>query len=313
METKLTLNDSVIALKRAANDYCVPLAWPTVVLVCLTASGYFIVPLLAIQGTLSLLWAGLLMACITYAAYTPLHEAVHGAVCGGRSRFRWVNETVGYLAAIVTGIPLTAHRHEHFAHHGQTNRAGADPDLLCAGMTDSWIATVTKPLSMITNQYRFFVRERWASVSTKDRAVFLLETTVIIGSRLLLLGLMLTGFGASSQPPLLSLALTTISVLVLGPAVGVIALVYLFAFIVHHPHTASGRFIDTSVFEPPASLRGVITWLWGFQNYHGVHHAFPRVPWYRYRALFEDHKAAILALRMPVFHLHGGKWLPTNQ
>jgi beta-carotene hydroxylase len=220
---------------------------------------------------------------------------------------------VGYVAAIVTGIPMTAHRHEHFAHHGQTNRVGADPDLLCEGMTDSLRALVVKPLSMITNQYQFFVRERWAKVSTRDRTVFLVETAVILGSRLTLLALMLTGFGTSSELPLWNLMLTTAAVLVVGPAAGVIVLVYLFAFIVHQPHQVVGRFIDTSVFEPPALVRSVLTWMWGFQNYHGVHHAFPRVPWYRYRALFEDHKTAILAQGMPVHHLHLARWVRVNR
>lgn len=312
MDTEQVEGQHIAALKRTANKHCVTLAWPTVVLAGLTALGYFAVPLLAIGGSLSVVSASLLMAVVTYAAYTPLHEAVHGAVCGGRARFRWINEMVGYLAAIVTGIPMTAHRHEHFAHHGETNRTGADPDLLCAGMTDNLRALVVKPLSMIANQYQFFVRERWARVSRRDRVVFLVETAAILGSRLILLTLMLSGFGVGLALPIWELTLTTVAVLVIGPAVGVIVLVYLFAYIVHRPHQIVGRFVDTSVFEAPVLLRSVLTWLWGFQNYHGVHHAFPRVPWYRYRALFEEQKAAILALGVPVYHLHNGHWVSIN-
>ena len=312
MTVKQTPTDNVAALKRVANYYCVALAWPTVVLACLTAAAYVAVPVLAIRGSLSVLAASVLMAVITYAAYTPLHEAVHGAVCGGRSQFRLVNELVGYLAGLVTGIPLTAHRHEHFAHHGKTNEPGSDPDLLCSGMTDSLWAFVVKPLSMITNQYQFFIRQRWLSVSRKDRAVFLLESVIIVVARLALLGVMLTGYGASAQTPIWSLVFTTISVLVIGPVVGVIILVYLFAFIVHHPHQRVGPLVDTSIFEPPALVRSIVTWLWGFQNYHGIHHAFPRVPWYRYRALFDDHKAAIVGLGIPVHHLQRARWVPAN-
>ena len=312
MDTEISQQERIVRLKLAANSYCDSLAWPTVLLAALTGVGYFSVPLLAMHGVMSIVWASLLMALITYAAYTPLHEAVHGAVCGGRARYRWVNEAVGYLAGLVSGIPLTAHRHEHFAHHAHTNIISADPDLLCAGMTDNWRALVTKPIGMIANQYRFFVRERWHAVSQKDRLVFLIETLTILASRLLLLTLMITAHGASNPAPWWHVMLSIGSLLIVGPALGVILLVYLFAFIVHHPHHAVGKFVDTSVFEPPATIQSVITWLWGCQNYHGVHHAFPRVPWYRYRALFDDHKAAIVGLGIPVHHLQRARWVPAN-
>jgi beta-carotene hydroxylase len=100
--------------------------------------------------------------------------------------------------------------------------------------------------------------------------------------------------------------------LVVGPLLGQVVLVYLFAYVVHRPHTVAGKFVDTSIFELPKAFRGVGTWLWGFQNYHGIHHAFPRVPWYRYRAVFEAHRSELFEQGMPTYQLSGLKWRRIN-
>jgi beta-carotene hydroxylase len=42
-----------------------------------------------------------------------------------------------------------------------------------------------------------------------------------------------------------------------------------------------------------------LEWIWIGQNLHSIHHAFPRVPFYRYHALFLEVEATIRA--------HGGE------
>ena len=53
--------------------------------------------------------------------------------------------------------------------------------------------------------------------------------------------------------------------------------------------------------EGPAA--SPVTWLWGFQNYHSIHHLFPRVPFYRYRKLFTDIEEIMIARDAPIYRL----------
>ena len=48
-----------------------------------------------------------------------------------------------------------------------------------------------------------------------------------------------------------------------------------------------GRFKNTTTFTFPGILDDIVTGLWLFQNYHAVHHLYPRIPFYRYRAVFQ--------------------------
>jgi len=91
---------------------------------------------------------------------------------------------------------------------------------------------------------------------------------------------------------------------VLANLLGNFIIVALFAVAVHHPNTERGRYLDTSTIILPAWINGPVTWLWLFQNYHSIHHLFPRVPFYRYRAVF-DRIADIMAARGAPIHRIG--------
>ena len=299
-------------LKQVANGYCDRLAWPTVLLVSATFALFFLIPALVFRGYLPI-WLGTIgMAVATYANYTALHEAVHGAVCGARQELRWLNELVGYLAAIPMGTPFLGHRHEHFLHHNHTNAGEKDPDIDCANMTESPWKAIVAAGKLTANNYKVFLRDRWPVVDLRQKLIFSAEILAIVLARVVLLAMPfgLVGPVASSDP--LWLMNATLWVLVAGPVIGTVVLIYLFAYLVHVPHEVEGKFIDTSVYEPPAALRTLVTWLWGFQNYHGIHHAFPRVPWYRYRALFEAEKELILRQGMPTHQLSGYRWQRVN-
>ena len=79
--------------------------------------------------------------------------------------------------------------------------------------------------------------------------------------------------------------------------------VTLFAVAVHHPNTGRGRYVDTSTIILPAWINGPVTWLWLFQNYHSIHHLFPRVPFYRYRAVFERIADIMAARGAPIYRI----------
>ena len=80
-------------------------------------------------------------------------------------------------------------------------------------------------------------------------------------------------------------------------------LMFLFAYIVHTPHESAGRYVDTSTFVANGALGSIVTALWGFQNYHSIHHLFPRVPFYTYRSLFGQIEEVMIARGAPIYQL----------
>ncbi len=304
--------EQIQALKRSANDYCDTLAWPTVILAAVVLPLYFVTPVAVVAGWLPVAIGMVVMALLTYAGYTALHESVHGAVCGGQQQYRWLNEWVGYAAAIPMGTPLSAHRYEHFLHHNHTNDQAEDPDVACADMTRNLWRMVVSPVTLFTNQYSLFLRGRWPTAHVGLRRAFLLETAVIVLSRVLLLLALFGPVAAGAGESLGAVALDVFITLILGPTLGMVLLVYLFAYVVHVPHSVQEKFRDTSIFVLPPWIRSLGTWCWGFQNYHGIHHAFPRVPWYRYREVFEANRKDLLEQGMPTYELSGLNWRRIN-
>ncbi len=275
--------------RQSAQKYLGKFAWPTVILGLVVTSAYVATPLAVVAGILPL-WAGtLLMVLLTYAAYTVLHEAAHGSIAGSHKSLRWVNELMGYLAGWVLMIPMTAHRHEHLAHHRNTNQPGADPDYLIAGMTRSPWQPFIAILRSFVSQYRYYFKNRWGKGPKSQDIQFCLEVFAALSLRLLFIaqGYWLAG---------------TVLFLV-GTIGGVLVTMYLFAYLVHHPHEAVGRYVDTSTVLIPGRLGSVVTALWGFQNYHSIHHLFPRLPFYRYRQVFDAIETTMVSSGAPVYTL----------
>jgi beta-carotene hydroxylase len=275
--------------RRAAQDYQGEFAWITVCFGLAVFACYLATPFLVVNGALSLPAGALLMILLTYAAYTVMHDAAHGSISGSHAGLRWINEWMGYGAAFVMMIPLTAHRHEHLTHHRHTNDPEGDPDYVVADMARSPYHAARAAVRVNLAQFSHYAKHRWAKAPQGQNTRFCLEIAVAIGARLAFLaqGYWMEGF----------------VLIAVGGIGGIALLMYLFAYIVHHPHETVGRYVDTSTIIAPAWCRGLVTWLWLFQNYHAIHHLFPRVPFYRYRALFEEIRPAMEAHGAPIYEL----------
>lgn len=272
-----------------AKAYQGDFAWFTVVFGLAVIGAYLTTPFLVVNGKLPL-WLGCgMMIALTYMAYTVLHDAAHGSISGSHSNLRWVNEWMGYGAAFVLMIPLTAHRHEHLTHHRNTNNGTADPDHVVADMTQSPFHAARAAARVYAIQFRFYMANRWANASAKQNRQYCSEIAVAVGARVLF---MAQGYWYEG-----------LVMILVGGIGGVALLMYLFAYIVHRPHEAVGRYVDTSAIIAPAWCNGLVTWFWLFQNYHAIHHLFPRVPFYHYRRLFEEIEPAMRANGTPIYRL----------
>ena len=285
----MTRQELDFAARKAAQQYQGDFALPTVIMGLGVFSAYLATPFAVIAGILPL-WLGcLLMALLTYMAYTVLHDAAHGSISGSHPSLRWINEWMGYGAAFILMIPLTAHRHEHLAHHRHTNNDAEDPDFVVSDMARSPFHAIRAAARVFIGQYRYYLRCRWPNGNSKQNRQFVTEVVVAVAARAAFLA---QGFWLEGA-----------AMIIVGAVGGTALLLYLFAYIVHRPHAAQGRYVDTSTIVAPAWCNGLITWGWLFQNYHSIHHLFPRIPFYRYRRLFEEIEPAMRAHQAPIYRL----------
>ena len=281
-------NTDLMAAK-AAQAFMGEFAWPTVVMSIVFTASFIAIPILASTGGLSLWIAIVLMGLTVYASYTVLHEAVHRAISGNKKSLLWLNEWCGYLAGFVLFIPLTAHRKSHFAHHAHTNDQAEDPDLIITHMTQSPLAAARAAWQVIGHQYGYYFRNCWKAGGKKQNRLFCAELAVGVIGRIGLISL--------TDP------VTTIVLLIGGGAIGTLIVMYFFAYIVHEPHSEVGRYVDTSTLIVDGLPGKVVNWLWLFQNYHSIHHLFPRVPFYRYAEVYEKIRPVMTEKQAPMFKL----------
>jgi len=273
----------------SARQYMGMVAWPTIILGMVLGASYIATVLMALTGFLALWLAVPLVAVLTYASYTVLHESVHGSITGNDQSLRWLNKALGYMAAWIVMIPLTAHRHEHTAHHRYANDETRDPDFHIGQMRNSPAALARAVVRAIVGQFRYYSENRWTKAPSKEKVQLYLEVAVAIVPRV---AVMVAGYWVEG-----------VALFVLGWLIGAIILLYLFAYVVHRPHEQVGRYVDTSTILLPRPLHALITRLWLFQNYHSIHHLFPRVPFYKYEQLYEELEEIMLAKGAPIYRI----------
>jgi beta-carotene hydroxylase len=264
-------------------------AWPTIVLGVALGMSYVSTVVLAFAGLLSLWLAVPLVSLLVYLSYTVLHDSVHGSITGSNQSLRWLNRALGYMAAWIVMIPLTAHRYEHMAHHRHANDEVNDPDFHVGQMRNSLPAAIAAALRASVRQFSYYAEHRWAIAPTRQNVILCLEVAAALLPRL---GAMAAGYWVEG-----------LALFVVAWLIGAIVLLYLFAYIVHRPQERVGRYLDTSTILLPRALHTPLTWLWMFQNYHSIHHLFPRVPFYKYAELFEDIEELMDAKGAPVYRM----------
>ncbi len=273
----------------AAKRYMSAVAWPTVILGFVVVISYVVTVALTILGVLSLWLAVPIVAALTYASYTVAHDSIHGSISGNNPSFKWLNRAMGYLAAWILMIPLTAHRHEHMDHHRHTNDPERDPDYPVAGMRGSVVGAVKAAIRIVYGQFSHYSRYRWRQAPARQNVVLFVETLAAAVPRIAVFA---SGFWLEG-------------LLLFGLAwlIGVMGLLYLFAYIVHRPHDQVGRYVDTSTIVLKGPFGPLLTWLWCFQNYHTIHHLFPRVPFYHYARLYHEIEEILVAKGTPIYQV----------
>jgi fatty acid desaturase len=243
-------------------------AWPTLLLGSGIVAGELGLWGAALTGHLPL-WVGFFVAtALGYSAFTVMHEAVHGNIHGDKAAMRPISEALGWLAGITLFAPLPLFRVLHLRHHSFTNHGEKDPDHWVKG--GNALSIALRCASIFPHYFfDFFVGA--SSNSDAARAARITSLIGFFSMVALAVALSVLGFGVE-----------VLTLWVLPALTASALLAFAFDWLPHAPHTERRRYLDTRVMEGSG-----LALLLFFQNYHLIHHLYPRVPFYRYRALFQ--------------------------
>lgn len=249
------------------------IAFPTIGLALLIFCLYIFVLFMFASGYLGPLISTLLLGILTFASYTPLHEAVHGNVGGIKTKYKWLDYVVGLLMSPLISIPFNSHKKEHLAHHAHTN-SDEDPDVHLQNMFESVKDCYRETLRAIKTQ-NTFVMDNFTRT----------EIAVTIGWRLLFV--LSTGVGS-------------VPVLFFGWFSGAFLTTFLFSYLPHQPFKDAARWKNTNI--QLFSVRWFENLMFQ-QNLHAVHHLFPRVPFYNYRKVFDKLEPTMRKKETPIIDI----------
>lgn len=257
-------------------------AWPTVYLALGIVVAFTLVCTLGTLGIIPL-WLGLILnTLVLYADQTPLHEACHGNIAGRDSRWLWLNHLIGFACGTILLHEYKAFRYMHLAHHRDTNNPELDPDHWVAVKNPFLVAF--RCLTIVFWYHQYF----WKHIAFHAHIPGMRPLTIHIMIMHMLyygvaIGLSLMGYWRE------------VLMLWIFPHILASALIiYFFAYLTHAPHEVHQRYRDTNVFWVRGKIvEPVVNWLYLFQNFHLIHHLFPRIPFYRYGQAFRDLKPVL--------------------
>ncbi len=257
-----------------------PVAVPTVLLffACMAAIGA--ITTLALTGVLALWQGALLNGLAVYFLFSVVHDSSHGAI----SQNKVFNDAFGHIGMLFFGplAPFNLARWIHMQHHRFTNDLVKDPDFFGHKMD------LLTPLRWAN--FDFFYTLYFLRHGGAMRQKFALRTVLQFA---LVIGLTVAAFhwGYGEETVMLWLLPTRIS-----SALFVLAFVYM----PHAPFTVTAQEDEYKASNIRAGMEWLLTPLLAFQNYHLVHHLYPRAPFYRMIKIWNARRAFHLA-RQPYF------------
>ena len=265
------------------------IAWPTLLLAVFCFVGLWFSTSAVLEGALAGYQGVLLHILLFYLAFTPMHDAAHGAISGGRSGFGWVDSVVGWSCCLLFFSPFAGFRRLHRRHHSATNDPRRDPDYWVASARP--LGVLFRCLSIIPHYYRFFL----ASGGFGGRS----HNTERSYSTAVFAGMMATVAAFLTSP----YAEQFLFLWLLPALIASSLIAFCFQWLPHHPHRRRGRYKSTRLIEGWG-----LHWLLVAQDLHLVHHLYPQVPFYRYRSVYEHIRADLTSRGVPKLRLWWGRF-----
>jgi beta-carotene hydroxylase len=281
------LNMTEVEILSKAKQYMGGVAWPTIITTLLAVTTYLAVLAGVILDYLPGIPSFLVLSYLVYVVYTPLHEAVHNNITGRNLKLRWLNNVIGYIVASILGVSFTMHRSAHMTHHRETNVEGKDPDL--AYKNSSLYSLTVGGVLTLLQEYQDYFGRVFPKASLTEKITVIVELFVFVGWRVAV---------AMAGYPVEVLVYTLASNIV-----GVTLLGLIFAWIVHQPYGETARYKNTNTILLPKWVHRPATTLWLWQNYHSIHHLFPKVPFYQYEKLFNEIEPGMVERGAPIIRV----------
>lgn len=237
------------------------LAWQTLAMMVACLAVFWSSVALAVSGAIAL-WAGAIVnGLVGYLIFSVVHDAIHRAVSSNTR----LNDALGQigLLSFTPMVSLSLFRWGHIQHH-QHASGPKDPDRWCFE-GPKWLLPVR--WMFIDLWYFIFVLKSGDKLAYK----FLRPTLVMAGATLTVFAV-LTWYGWGWAVFWLWLVPSRITQLLLG---------FAFFWLPHEPHDTP----QAENFTRATTIRQGWEWLMSpllqYQNYHLIHHLFPRTPFFR--------------------------------
>jgi len=243
------------------------IAWGTISMFLGIILAYVLIIPFALSGDISLPIATLLCSYLAFASFTVTHDAGHGSIIKMGSALKPLEGVIGWAASIPMLImPFRIFQKIHDRHHAFTNDPERDPDYI--GEPKSWYSLL---LSLYYTPFGYHVQSvtklrhiKTISDTYRSSIVYLLVVYVP------LVALSLNGY-----------ALEVLCLAIIPIVIAIFFLIMFFDYVPHHPHKSLDRYHNTRIYGG----RFLNILILG-QNYHLIHHMYPRLPWYKYQEVF---------------------------
>ncbi|MEI9997520.1 MAG: fatty acid desaturase [Rhizomicrobium sp.] len=268
--------------KQIARDLAPAIAWPTLALAVALPSTFLAVVWLGLTDVLPLWICTPILALVSYAHYTLVHESIHGNVVSSPRSLAWINMVVGWIGSLGMGAGWPALQRTHILHHSFTNTE-RDPDIAVKGsfaqLLAKWAVMVAMSLWPMFF-LRFIGTERYKRIgSILSSAEIAQVSAVTLFTIALLFAAVATGHFVD-----------WLCLWFLPTRLGILILNIFFQWLPHHPFDRTERYHNTRI-----SLWFGGTFMLLQQNLHLMHHLWPSVPFYNYARLYRALKPVLLA------------------
>ena len=265
-------------------------AWPTIITFFVAAAVIITLQVLYAKEQIHLLPHLIITSYFMYVMYTPLHEASHQNISGANQKYRFLNPLFGFLSALFYLHSYTQHTWSHLEHHKHANDKDLDPDYIIKG--SNWFSIMARGFFILLIKDYFYIKNE----KLKNDKIAKIKMKIGTIESLIPVILLITFTNVFSVPWYHFILSYVIPLLFAVMLLGIF-----FDYLVHMPHQSSEKFGDTNVIRTKKWLDYPMTWIWSYQNYHGMHHLFPRLPFYKYKKVFMDKEDELIRLGLPIF------------